>query len=1710
MSNYQEDKVRAIAAGWTEDEAKYGLRPKYQEKLDRALAAGWSEKDAKQGLGLPYLPQEEVDRAAAPIIENFPALAEKRFPAPAALEPGEIEASDPIQTNVIGFHSNPYIAPKDRPFTEADGTLDLFQAGMQASAGGMMLQQSGPRKIVPETAETWEKYISGLTTLAMDLPFYTFFAAAGTAAGAPTGIGAPIVGGATSFAGVAGLKEVLMDTYENGQIETWTEFWDRLSKTVLASSKGALEGAVVSATAGVGKPLIAAASTTAGRLGTRSLMTAVESAELLKLGDILYGQFGGFEQFGLTAATLGTLKLATGAAQARANYAAKQQTVSDAATLRQIFRETGRNPEQVLRDIQNDPSILYELAAQEGGIPRSYRPASTVTDKGVPEAPVLKPRVMDPSTLDDGTYGVRKVEVVGAKGAKKAAWETFAVADESADGSGMLGSFKTRKAAVANVVSMQAKAHGVAIAQQAKTAQATPPSQPPPNLPAASTPESRAFDNIMGRIADRRVKGNEYDFNKWMVQWWDRRYALQTVTRKGAGARAQLGIDLMPPELNPDLVSRVFSGISAKSASAIKYGYEEVNSSARVKGIRSFDSVLIDVNELKPMRSGDGSKMDAASSADQFRAFLVARRAIELNDRTRGQVKLFGPNQTVLDINDMRSLVAKMGTKYEALAKQFNKFAGHGPKRLLDAEIIDRDQYDLIMEDAESYIPARRDMGGDGTGGRLTGGKNPTVPYKKIRGNGELDILDPFDSVRTDVHTHMEIIERQKMYDTFYKFTREFGLEEYMIEETPKKIPTVVSPEERARLIKKVAKNNNLTQDEIDTLDLIKSEAFTVFRDQRLMAGKNQIVRYEKDAKTGKVKRKLYRVPPEIFEAFENLEPRMLDTALHWLNPLSWAKVPTTVMRTGTIASLQFAETNIVRDVLSQFVQAGKGGPIGLAKMLNNMAYGLYAVAGKGELYQEFWSSGAAQATLVDMAKTYDPVVMDAIKSTQLLRQTTNVILTPIHAMKALVQLGEEANRISAQTLAPGGRGPIPPLVREEMMRDLRALGTVKVGALMREIPSLPADVVRAIAGRNLSAAVPGGVRHTMRNRPRIERDPLDRGEQQLGALAARDASVDFQRKGTYSAIVSQYAAFFSPQMGGTLRMVENFERWGRDPKSGAKAALSAISVITIPSVALYLMNRDEEGYDGLAGWITNFSLPFPTKALDRDGNLIMVERPEKLDRNGEWVSGGINPNTGEQEYWAVNNWHKIPGPFSYQLLFGALPVEMAKSILDKDPTAFDGFLGGLWDGVSVTLIPQIIAPAVNQMADEIYWSGSPLRGPTLSGIEPELQVKPWTTELTKTIGSFLRTMPFFNQTGTLANAQTSPIIIDDILRNWTGRTGMDVLQYTSEALGRAGIIPPTYKPADTLSDHPAWRAFQIRTPTPSTNALRTFYSKYENALIRQRSIQFAITSQDEDLIEELHDRYDDKTNSALEYQRVAESLAVMAHEARQLYSVPPEGETDQDGNQLSSLAWEMEKRTQIDIIFREMNYIAQEAANEMYLDELQWDKEKNEDEDGFSLDDNTEEVIEPDGADAGASLDPDKDLEIVSFESSQFRSDKPILINRDFDTSLQRVNEIAKSHGVELFVTSATRDARSAVRNAIVSPAKKSNHHIGHAIDMNPILNGEIYTSAMMSGDNFNRLPDAVKGFLNDVADDPGLRWGGRFKTPDVVHIDDNTSEKS
>lgn len=130
--------------------------------------------------------------------------------------------------------------------------------------------------------------------------------------------------------------------------------------------------------------------------------------------------------------------------------------------------------------------------------------------------------------------------------------------------------------------------------------------------------------------------------------------------------------------------------------------------------------------------------------------------------------------------------------------------------------------------------------------------------------------------------------------------------------------------------------------------------------------------------------------------------------------------------------------------------------------------------------------------------------------------------------------------------------------------------------------------------------------------------------------------------------------------------------------------------------------------------------------------------------------------------------------------------------------------------------------------------------------------------------------------------------------------------------------------------------------------------------------------------------------------------------------------------------------------------------------------------------------------------------LNVVGYDNHQ------VIVDSDFVPCMNKINNYARENNVVIYVTHSFRGKKQKLTKAIVPPAIKSNHLVGHAIDMNVLFNNVLYESKDMYTTKWGTLPLNVKIFLCQVRKDPTLRWGGVFTPEDPVHIDDRLFDRN
>lgn len=215
-------------------------------------------------------------------------------------------------------------------------------------------------------------------------------------------------------------------------------------------------------------------------------------------------------------------------------------------------------------------------------------------------------------------------------------------------------------------------------------------------------------------------------------------------------------------------------------------------------------------------------------------------------------------------------------------------------------------------------------------------------------------------------------------------------------------------------------------------------------------------------------------------------------------------------------------------------------------------------------------------------------------------------------------------------------------------------------------------------------------------------------------ATVASDSTVNFMRSGTVTKKYNRIIPFFNATIQGGLKFAKE---WKKDPIG---VALAAFKYITMPTLMLYYLNKDEDWYRDMP--------------LDQKNKAWYVK-----------VNGTI---------------HSFAKPPVLGQLFGSLPERILDAALQDDTS--DAPKDCLVQAVQ-GFFPAYTAPAIEKLyewkANYNFYKGRPIVDQRLGKVSDENQYTPYTSELAKGVGRTFGVSPmkvdntFYGLTGSLGYA---------------------------------------------------------------------------------------------------------------------------------------------------------------------------------------------------------------------------------------------------------------------------------------------------------------------------------------------------------------------
>ena len=276
------------------------------------------------------------------------------------------------------------------------------------------------------------------------------------------------------------------------------------------------------------------------------------------------------------------------------------------------------------------------------------------------------------------------------------------------------------------------------------------------------------------------------------------------------------------------------------------------------------------------------------------------------------------------------------------------------------------------------------------------------------------------------------------------------------------------------------------------------------------------------------------------------------------------------------------------------------------------------------------------------------------------------------------------------------------------------------------------------------------------------ERKPLTARE---AALESRDITLDFSRRGSHTKKANQVIAFFNAAIQGADKMARAFKE---DPHG---MTVKTMLYITLPSVLLWYMNKDDERYQELPQW----------------------------EKDTFWIIPG------------KENMYRIPKPFEAGVLFGAAFERMLQYFDDKKnnrkSVGFKGFGDRVIDSLAPSFMPTAMIPVVEAMTNYSLFRQRNIIPQSQENLPARLQYGANTSEAAKFVGDKIN---------------VSPYIVDNTIRGYGGGLA---------GLGLSGIDAVSGAKENNASkkwyETPGLRGFTV-APYQSSDSVQRVYDDYK------------------------------------------------------------------------------------------------------------------------------------------------------------------------------------------------------------------------------------------------------------------------------------------
>ena len=299
---------------------------------------------------------------------------------------------------------------------------------------------------------------------------------------------------------------------------------------------------------------------------------------------------------------------------------------------------------------------------------------------------------------------------------------------------------------------------------------------------------------------------------------------------------------------------------------------------------------------------------------------------------------------------------------------------------------------------------------------------------------------------------------------------------------------------------------------------------------------------------------------------------------------------------------------------------------------------------------------------------------------------------------------------------------------------------------------------------------------------------------------AGREGTIDFNRVGAWvkGLAINRLVAFCNPN-------VQGYDKMFREARESPWRFLPfVLSVITLPSILLWLFQHDDPRWEEIPQWQRDISWIWLRGSVSRE----------------EWTA----MSAARRREMAQTTIVRLPKPFELGVLFGSVPERILEWTVGQNPEIGISLLKtfGAVLGSALLPIPTTLEPILANLMNYSRFLDRPVETRQMREVEPVERYGPGTSHTARWLA---RT---FNAIPGAPEMLRSPLQLDTLMRAWTGGLGRLTADMVDLAVKSVQEGPP--EPSATAADIPGIRGFVVRYPTSQAESVQAFYRIYDHA----------------------------------------------------------------------------------------------------------------------------------------------------------------------------------------------------------------------------------------------------------------------------------------